>query len=105
KSGGGLITRWGAEQVLHLEAKPRLKFGGEPLAMAVRGVALVAQEAQRPSRFRLRILGEGSEFVERFPRRRRRKVALVDPQHLCGMPGTRRNASFLRSAERAQMHV
>jgi len=41
---------WRAEQVLDLESEAGVKFVGEPLPVAIGGVAFVAEQAERPTR-------------------------------------------------------
>ena len=82
----------GAEQILDLHAEPRVQLRGEPLAVAVGGVALVAQQAERAAGF-----GERGQFLELVLRLRRLEMALVDASIVSACP--------LRAASRPSLGV
>ena len=94
-----------AEQVLDLEAEADVKRVGEPLAVAMGRVALVAQQAERPARSCERSFGERCEFIELVLRLGRREMALEDAQHCIRVSTARGEPAFFRSAELLQMHI
>ena len=72
----------------------------DPLAMAVAGIALVAQQAKPWSR-----AGERRELIELRTRLRRREVRLIDHEQLGEVAAACRQSAFLGRAEAAQMQV
>src|SRR5215475_6379222 len=88
-----------AEQVLDLEAEAGVKRVGEPLAVAMGGIALVAQQAERPARSCERSFGEHCQFIELVLRLGRREMALEDAQHCICVSAARSEPPFFRSAE------
>ena len=86
--------------MLHGDAGALVDDFRDPLAMAVAGIALVAQQAKPGSG-----AGERGEFIEFRTRLRRREVALVDVKQLRNVAATRRQPAFLGRPEAAQMQV
>src|SRR5579864_1090898 len=78
-----------AEQVLNLESEPGVKLRGEPLAVAIGGIALIAQQAEWPARSFPRRLGERGQRVKLVPRLWRCEMALIDAQHFLGVAAPR----------------
>src|ERR1700733_11916828 len=91
--------------MLDLKAEPGVEFARKPLAMAVGGIALVAQQAECLTRSCCRVLGERGQFVKLVFRLRRGEVPLEDAQHRIGLAAARREAALLRRSELLQMQI
>src|SRR5258708_7394543 len=71
--------------MLDLKPEAGMKFGRQPLPVAMGGVALVAQEAQRPPRSRDRGFRKRSQLIEFMLGLRGFQMALENAQPLVGM--------------------
>ena len=91
--------------MLDLEAKAGVKLVSEPLAVAMGGIALVAQQAERPARSRAGSFGERCQFIKLVLRLRRREMALEDAQHPICISAARCEPAFFRGTELLQMHI
>ena len=79
-----------------------MKFGRQPLPVAMGGVAFIAQEAQRPARSRHQAFCKRGQLIEFVLRLRRLQVALENAQHFASMAAARGEPSL---AELLQMHI
>ena len=91
--------------MLDLKPEAGMKFGRQPLPVAMGGVALVAQEAQRPPRSRDRGFRKRSQLIEFMLGLRGFQMALENAQHLVSMTAARCEPPLFRSAELLQMHI
>ena len=94
-----------AEQMLDLEPEAGVKLPGQPLPVAMGGVAFVAQEAQRSLRSRYRGFRERRQLIEFVLRLRCLQMALENAQHLISVTAARCESPLFRRAELLQVQI